>query len=150
MSTSPVAGVTGTTPTTSVTNNSQTLGKDDFLKLLLTQLQYQDPLEPMEDKDFIAQMAQFSSLEQTNNLTTTLTTFIKQQESLIESLTTNSVASQASDLLGKEVKGKDDAGTEYTGFVKSFTISQNEVTLILKDGTKLPLENVYQVNQADA
>lgn len=48
-----------------VNNN---LGKDDFLKILITQLQHQDPLSPMEDRDFIAQMAQFSSLEQMQNM----------------------------------------------------------------------------------
>ena len=50
--------------TNPVRQPQQNLGRDDFLKILITQLSYQDPTAPMQDKDFIAQMAQFSSLEQ--------------------------------------------------------------------------------------
>jgi flagellar basal-body rod modification protein FlgD len=71
---------------------SQNLGKDDFLKLLLVQLQHQDPTKPMEDKEFIAQMAQFSSLEQMNNLS--------QQFSNISSTIGRGTAY---DLIGKQV-----------------------------------------------
>ena len=53
---------------TASSNAYNTLGKDEFLQLLVTQMQYQDPLNPTSDTEFIAQMAQFSSLEQMTNM----------------------------------------------------------------------------------
>ena len=57
-----------TTGKTKAADGSQSLGKDDFLKLMVAQMKNQDPMNPADDKDNIAQMAQFSSLEQITNL----------------------------------------------------------------------------------
>lgn len=54
--------------TTKTADGAQILGKDDFLKLMVAQMKNQDPMNPADDKDNIAQMAQFSSLEQITNL----------------------------------------------------------------------------------
>jgi len=77
--------VNGRTPKTQ-------LGKDDFLQILIAQLSHQDPTAPMEDTQFIAQMAQFSSLEQMTNMSSGF--------SKLTSLLTGSEASQA---VGKKV-----------------------------------------------
>lgn len=66
------------------------LGKDQFLELLITQLRYQDPTNPVNDQEFLAQLAQFTALEQMNNLT--------------ESINTFALTTQAASLLGKEVE----------------------------------------------
>jgi flagellar basal-body rod modification protein FlgD len=65
-----ISGVAATTPATSNDDQAKPgeLGRDDFLNLLVTQLQYQDPLNPMDSTDFTAQLAQFSSLEQLSNM----------------------------------------------------------------------------------
>jgi len=79
------------------TKKSGAVGKDDFLKLLVTQLRFQDPMNPMEDKEFIAQMAQFNSLEEMQNLNKNLAA-----QNEFAQLT------QASSLIGKTVAIKTD------------------------------------------
>lgn len=61
---------------------SQDIDKDAFLKLFMTQLQYQDPLSPMDNKDFIAQMAQFSSVEQLTNIATSSSASLNNDETI--------------------------------------------------------------------
>ncbi|MCX6835566.1 MAG: flagellar hook assembly protein FlgD [candidate division Zixibacteria bacterium] len=81
------------------TGGQQTLGKDDFLQLLVTKLQYQDPLKPMEDENFIAQLAQFSTLEQMNNISEGIKT--SNQWDFLQMQSLNNV--MASGLIGREV-----------------------------------------------
>ena len=72
------------------------LGKDSFLKLLVTELRHQDPTRPMEDKEFIAQMAQFSSLEQITNMN-------KEIKNLVQS----SKSAEAYSMLGRDIEAYD-------------------------------------------
>lgn len=76
-------GETNNTTTTEKDKSNNNLDKDAFLLLLTTQMSNQDPLNPMEDKEFIAQLAQFSSLEQMQNLNKT---FSAASEEMVDAL----------------------------------------------------------------
>ncbi len=84
------------------TGSMQQLGKDDFLKLLVSKLQNQDPLKPMDDESFVAELAQFSSLEQMGNIADGIAE--QNQLSFLQSQGLNNV--MASGLIGKEVKAQ--------------------------------------------
>ena len=108
----------------------QNLGKDDFIKLLITQLSYQDPTAPVQDKEFIAQMAQFSSLEQMTNMSAD---FAK--------LTAMLSGSEANGALGKNVELLDGEHL-VQGVVKAVT--RGEVPQVLINGAYY---NWSQVNK---
>jgi flagellar basal-body rod modification protein FlgD len=92
---------------TSVDENKNIMGKDDFMELLIAQLQHQDPMNPMEGTEFAAQLAQFSSLEQLSNLNEAVNQSIDMNYLLTQSIT-NTLSST---LIGKEVKI---SGAEFT------------------------------------
>jgi flagellar basal-body rod modification protein FlgD len=108
---------TGQTEQT-ITNPAATLGKDDFLKLLVAQLKYQDPLKPSDQSQMMSQMAQFSMVEGINNLQASIT-----------SLGTTSSVSQAVGLIGKELTFLQDDGTNGTGTASSVSLVDGVVTV---------------------
>jgi flagellar basal-body rod modification protein FlgD len=129
-----------------VSTGSSALGKDDFLKILITQLQNQDPTSPMDDKEFIAQMAQFSSLEQMQNLNTSMTNLI--------SLQTQSNLISYGQFIGQEVNWSkietDNAGnstvTSGNGKVNSIAYTEDSVVFTLEDGTKVTPANISSMS----
>ena len=86
------------------TGSLQSLGKDDFLQLMITKLQNQDPLSPMQDEDYIAQLAQFSSLEQMTNIADGIAQSNEWDYLQMQSM--NNV--MAAGLIGKEVEASYD------------------------------------------
>ena len=108
------------------------LDKSSFLKLLIKQLQHQDPLEPVNDREFIAQMAQFSALEQMHNVANSM----------------DSLRSfQANFLLGKYVTGKDFVTRKSVGGVVSQIIfdAKNQVFLRV-NGRRIRFSDLTSVN----
>jgi len=129
---SPVS--TNSSSTNSAGNATSTLGKDDFLQLMITKLQYQDPLNPTTDEDFIAQLAQFSSLEQMSNIADAIES--SNQWDYLQMQSLNNVMS--SNLIGREITA-DFSGVYYDGDSKpviSYTLDADakKVTFEIRDG----------------
>jgi len=108
-----------------------TLDKDDFLKILITQLQNQDPTKPMEDKEFIAQMAQFSSLEQMTNMS--------KEFSKVASVLQ---LAEAQNMLGRNVEIVD-GESSVTGTVTQ--VMRGDFPMVMVNGTFYDLKQVEKV-----
>ncbi|MBL8022924.1 MAG: flagellar hook capping protein [Elusimicrobia bacterium] len=119
---------------TSATRNTGGLGKSDFLKLLTTQLEHQDPLNPASEQEMVGTLAQFSSLEQTEKLALSM-----------EALTRSNQWSQGQSILGRIVVGKNDAGNIVTGKVFGMRMEGDQMLLDLGDGVDLPLAGLTEV-----
>ena len=134
-------------PKISTTNDNSALGKDAFLQILITQLQNQDPTSPMDDREFIAQMAQFSSLEQMQNMTKAMENLLSsQQETQLMSYT---------NFIGKEVKWHEltedldenavPITIEGTGVVKELKFAEGEPIFVLGDGKEISSGNISSI-----
>ena len=112
--------------TTEATNGK--LGKQDFLNLLVTQMKYQDPLDPMSDSDFIAQTAQFTSVEQLTDL-----------NSSIASL-------QSVSMIGKSIKAYAADGSVLEGKVTSVNMMADLPSLLLDNNTLVAMKDIFEVS----
>lgn len=114
------------------TRNTGELGKTDFLQLLITQVQHQDPLDPQSDTDFIAQMAQFSALEQMQNLNTAFS------------------MTKGFSMIGKyvvaQVTNEETGNTEYiSGQVETVRVKSSKVYAIV-NGKEVDIDNITDVS----
>jgi flagellar basal-body rod modification protein FlgD len=109
----------------------QTLGQDDFLQLLVTQLSAQDPLNPQSDTQFISQMAQFSALENSKSMQTEMQSM------------------RASQLLGQTVEVKVDGDHSVSGVVSAAAVdAQTGEPQIIVNGTPYSVSDVIRVQQS--
>ncbi|MFC4970836.1 flagellar hook capping FlgD N-terminal domain-containing protein [Paenibacillus sp. GCM10023248] len=144
MATNPIVGnVTDlinagkTTKTKEKDNNA--LGKDDFLKILITQLQNQDPTQPLQDKEFIAQMAQFTSVEQLTNMASEMK-LMRQSLGYVSNLIGKSITWDETDASGTT--------TEKSGVVDSITFKDGNQYANVK-GVEISLDKLKKIENVE-
>lgn len=137
-----IPGITASDPYSGLTQAAnQNMDKDAFMKLLVSQLQNQDPMSPVANEDFVAQLATFSSLEQLEGLNQNVVAMIalNQSNALLSQLT------QSSALIGKEVSWQDfETEATHSGTVESVKIVEGLAVLRI-DGQDVPLASVTEV-----
>ncbi len=132
-----VNGIGGSSSSTSSGQTSQTgingLNQNDFLQLLVAQMQNQDPTNPVSSDQFLQEMASFTEVVD-----------ISQLQTLTQSILSNEVATQGLDLLGKQVTAQTTSGTQVSGTVTELTMVQGQPMLTI-NGTQLPVSQVVSV-----
>jgi flagellar basal-body rod modification protein FlgD len=111
----PAASAASSVAAPRAASDASRLGKSDFLKLLMAQLSNQDPMKPMDDSQMIAQMAQFSALEETQHLS-----------QVIQQTSNMSTIVQSSSLIGKYVQAGQADGTFVSGMVSNVNFESTD------------------------
>ena len=123
-----------TTGTQATGNPKGVLGKDDFLKLFVTQMQHQDPMSPMDDSAMVAQMASLSTVEQLTNLSATNA-----------QMATALNSANAVGLIGRTVSWTDDAKQEHSGVVEKVTTTDGTTSLTVGGTAGVDPSTITQV-----
>jgi flagellar basal-body rod modification protein FlgD len=111
----------------------QNLNLDTFIKLLVTELQNQDPMNPMDNAQILQQVSQIRAIESNTRLTSTLEAVLLGQN-----------VSTASSLLGRTISGLDDSSSPVTGKVDKVSVAEGKATLHIGDKT-VSLQNVGEI-----
>jgi flagellar basal-body rod modification protein FlgD len=140
MSTSSItsaASTSASSSTSTTTDAFQALDLEEFLKLLVTELQNQDPLEPMKNSEILQQLSQIKAIESNERLSDTLTS-LQLQQSL----------STGSNLLQKNVTGLSDDGEMITGQVDSISIEDDSIKVHIGDQS-ISIKNITDIQSAE-
>ena len=133
MAVSAINGFNLSDPTAAANQPSQILSQDDFLKLLIAQMTSQDPINPMNNQDMLAQMVQFSTLQGNNSMQKAVTDMQNNQSLL-----------QANALLGRQVTLQADANTVTKGVVSAVDVSSGTAQIVV-NGTSFDLSQVLSI-----
>lgn len=164
VTTSGVTTLASSTSTSSTSTSSSSLDKSAFLQLLCTQMQYQDPLDPQDNSEYLSQLAQFTSLEQMTNVATAMSNL----STIVDNIDSSLLVGQLSNMIGKEVQWSttatvtdssgnavtDSSGktttttTKHTGTVAGVSISDGSPSLIV-NATESGSTNTYKVSISD-
>ncbi|CAN5424291.1 N/A [soil metagenome] len=138
MTTTGIGATSNTNSSSSTAKNSAlALKPEDFIKMMVTQLQNQDPTQPVKNEELLAQMSQIGQLQSSTTLTTTL-----------QGLTLQSQIGSAANLIGKTVSGLNSGNDPVSGLVTSVKVSGSDVNLELDNGQELGLGKVQSITPA--
>ena len=134
MTTIPLGGSSSSSTATALPKGYN-LNPADFIKMMVTQLQNQDPLQPASNQELLSQVSQIGQLQATTQL-----------QSVLQGLALQGQIASASGLIGKMVQGTDANRNPISGVVNSVQVNSNGVSLELDNGQSLPLAQVTGIS----
>lgn len=149
MATTAVTSGTSASATTTVANPKSQMKTDDFINLMMTQLQHQDPMNPTKDQDLLNQMSQIGQLQSQTATQASLQKMTDTFQNSFGSMMLQNQIGAAGNMIGKMVQGQDDSGNSVKGLVTSVMVDPQtkSVSLELDNGKKLSMANVTSIAQ---